>query len=266
LAAAGHEVELLPGRGLLAALHGRDRAHQRDVLFLAVPDPALPAVAAELAASTLDARTAVVHVSGAFGLDVLAPLSRAGFAVGAFHPLQSFPVERPPAAFHGSLVALAAGAPELEERLATLALELGARPRHVGDAQRTPYHAAAVMASNYLVALAGEAVAVLHAAGWSREEALTDLLPLMDGVLANLRAAGLPAALIGPIRRGDPATVERHLAALGAAGGQPGPLVERVYRILGLAALELALEAGLDPGAAEQIRTALTGPPAATGR
>ena len=110
------------------------------------------------------------------------------------------------------------------------------------------------MASNYLVALSAQATAVLERAGWSRAEALEALLPLMRGVLLNLESAGLPDALIGPIRRGDPDTVSRQVGALKASGG--GIPVE-VYRILGAAALELAREAGLDAGAAGRIEEAL---------
>src|SRR5207302_7512079 len=116
------------------------------------------------------------------------------------------------------------------------------------------YQAAAVVCSSYQVVLAAEAVAILEAIGWSRTEALQLLLPLMQGVLENLCEHGLPEALIGPIRRGDPATVRRHLAAL-----NPLPEQKAVYRILGSAALRLAREAGLDASAAAEIEEALTG-------
>jgi predicted short-subunit dehydrogenase-like oxidoreductase (DUF2520 family) len=98
-------------------------------------------------------------------------------------------------------------------------------------------------------------VAVLDRAGWEREEALDALLPLMRGVLANLDEQRLPGALIGPIRRGDPDTVERQLSALRETGGG---IPHEVYRILGLAALELAKEAGLGEDAAKRINEALT--------
>jgi predicted short-subunit dehydrogenase-like oxidoreductase (DUF2520 family) len=62
--------------------------------------------------------------------------------------------------------------------------------------------------------------------------------------------------LIGPIRRGDPATVRRHLEELERNGLEEAA---GVYRILGKATLELALEAGLEPAKGDEIRVALTG-------
>jgi len=243
-------VEALPGREWRSRLHPR----AGDLVLLAVPDPALAGLARELAAERPPPGVAFVHLSGALGLDVLQPLRSSGSSVGSFHPLQSFPVERPARAFAGSLVAIEAGEPGLEAELEGLARRLGAVPRVVPAEQRALYHAAAVLASNYLVALAAQACATLEAAGWTRADALGALLPLMRGVLENLEASGLPEALIGPIRRGDPATVERHLQALQGTG-----LPERIYRILGLAALELAREAGLDAAAGDRVKEALTG-------
>ena len=72
----------------------------------------------------------------------------------------------------------------------------------------------------------------------------------------NLRTEGLGGALIGPIRRGDAATVRRHLTELQRRGLEEPT---RVYRILGIATLELALVTGLDKASGEQIREALTG-------
>lgn len=225
-------------------------------LFLAVPDPQVRFVAADLAALPLPEGAAVVHLSGALGLDVLQPIRDGGWEAGSFHPLQSFPVVRPPEAFRGSVVAIDATTPELLDELSALAGRLGARPLRVTDDQRTRYHTAAVLASNYLVALTGEAAALLESVGWTREEALAALLPLQRGVLENLGREGLPDALIGPIRRGDHETVTRQLGALRAAGLESS---FQTYRILGYAALRLAREAGLDEEAAKRIELALTG-------
>ncbi len=243
---------LIPGRSGEA---GHEAPLGDDPLvFLAVPDPAVATLAAELAGRTdLAGAPAFAHVSGALQLTALAPLRERGYAVGAFHPLQSFPVERDPSAFRGSLVAIDASAEDLLDELSRLAEGLGARPRRVTDDQRLLYHAAAVMASNYLVALAAQSSAILQHTGWERQEALEALVPLMRGMVDNLERDGLPGALIGPIRRGDAATVERQVQAL-----EPlGELSAGVYRVLGRAALALAREAGLEEAQAVLIEAAL---------
>lgn len=256
LAAAGVESALLPGRDVAAAGR-RLRAEPGLTVLLAVPDPAIQPSAAALAAEEPPASAAFVHLSGAHGLEPLRPLAERGNPVGAFHPLQSFPAEREPGAFAGSTFGINASGPELLERLRSWAAALGGSARLVPDGDRALYHAAAVMASNYLNSLVAEAARLLAAIGWSREESVAALLPLVRGAVENLDALGLPGALIGPIRRGEGATVARHLEALGSVRGEEAERTRRLYRLLGAVALELAIEAGLDAGEADRVAAAL---------
>ena len=246
--AAGHRVELVPGRG------SPDSLPAAEIVFLAVPDQAVNAVAAEFG-GRLPQGSAIVHVSGALELTALAGAGD-GHPIGSFHPFQSFPAVRPPSAFQGSLVAVDANDEELAGRLFQLARDIGGNPRRVSDQERVLYHAAAVLGANLLVGLAATASGVLQSLGWTERDALAALVPLMAGVTENLAAEGLAGALIGPIRRGDAATVRRHLDKLDHNGLEEAA---RVYRILGAATLELALATGLDPASGEQIREALTG-------
>jgi predicted short-subunit dehydrogenase-like oxidoreductase (DUF2520 family) len=230
------------------------------MVFLAVPDDALSTVAGRLAEAggRIPATVAFVHLSGGRQLNALDPL-RAKHPVGSFHPLQSFPEPRPPASLRGVVVAVDASTTALLRRLATLARALGARPKRVTDSERALYHAAAVFASSYVDVLLGTAVQLLQLAGWGEKEATSGLLPLTEGVLPIVRKRGLVRALTGPIRRGDVNTVERHLAALSKLPrpAKAPPVVDQ-YRMLGLIALEIAVEAGLEPAAAERMQRALT--------
>ena len=230
---------------------------------MAVPDDALVTFAGRLAEAggRIPETVAFVHLSGAQQLNALDPL-RAKHPVGSFHPLQSFPEPRPPASLHGVVVGIDASTPALLRCLASLARALGARPKQVSDSQRALYHAAAVFASNYVDVLLGTAVKLLQLAGWSEKEAIAGLLPLTEGTLATVRERGPVRALTGPVLRGDVNTVERHLGALaelaGSARSSTAPPVVDQYRMLGLIALELAVEAGLEPAAAERMQRALT--------
>jgi len=197
-----------------------------------------------------------VHTSGSLELAALAAARAAGHQTGSFHPFQSFPVARRPEAFAGSLIGVDAADEELAQRLFRLARDIGGHPRRVPDEQRALYHVAAVLGSNLVVGLAGTAASVLEALGWTEEEALGALVPLLSGVVDNLGREGLGGALIGPIRRGDAATVRRHLGELERRGLEDAA---RIYRIVGIATLELALATGLDRASGEQIREALTG-------
>ncbi len=241
------------------------------MVFLTVPDDAVGAVAARLADldEGVSDTVAFVHASGALELGVLAPLRRR-HPVGSFHPLRSFPEPGPPEAFRGIVIGVDASSEALRRVLNRLARDLGAKPKKVDDAQRAVYHAAAVFASNYVVALLAEAVRLLERSGWTEKEAVQGLVPLAEGAIANVRKRGPVAALTGPIRRGDAETVLRHLSALAELDAQAGRAGGRrqtdLYRMLGDVALEIAQKAGLKPAAAEQTRRALTRKVAATRR
>jgi predicted short-subunit dehydrogenase-like oxidoreductase (DUF2520 family) len=225
------------------------------IVFLAVPDDQIAETAVRMSRLKPDLRLSFVHLSGALDLDPLRPLR--GHALGSFHPLQSFPFPREPAAFHGITVAVDATSSALMRRLRTLARDLGAKPHHVSERDRAAYHAAAVYASNFVDVVIAEAVRLLEKIGWSEEASLEALLPLVEGALANVRDRGPVRALTGPIRRGDADTVRRHLGVV----DNPD-----LYRMLALVALEIAQQAGLDPAAAGRTRRALTRDVAATRR
>jgi predicted short-subunit dehydrogenase-like oxidoreductase (DUF2520 family) len=249
--AAGYSASLVPGHTALIALPS-------SIVFVAVPDRAVAEVAARIARTHPSTRVSFVHVSGSLGLGALDALR--DHAVGSFHPLQSFPEPRGEGAFRGITVAVDASTPTLMRRLRAIARAIGARPKQVEDRERALYHAAAVFASNYVDVVLAKAVDLLRDAGWSEKAAIEGLLPLTEGVLANVRKRGPVAALTGPVRRGDVSTVEGHLAAL------RGAPVADLYRMLGLIALEIAKEAGLEPVAARRMQRALTQKAAATRR
>lgn len=171
-----------------------------DLVLVCVPDSAVASVAAAITPSP----TAVVaHVAGSLGLDVLASHPR----VASVHPLVALPdadlgVERLTA---GAWFAVA-GDPIAADVVAAL----GGRAIEVDDLDRPAYHAAAVIASNHLVALLGQVERVAESVGVPLEAYLS----LVRATLDNVAARGPAGALTGPVARGDWATVGRHLAAL----------------------------------------------------
>ena len=96
---------------------------------------------------------------------------------------------------------------------ATIATLLGMRAVRVPGERRALYHAAASVAANYLVTLEWVAEELAASCGITRAE----LLPLARSARERWGDAGMPAALTGPIARGDDATVARQRAAVAAA-------------------------------------------------
>jgi predicted short-subunit dehydrogenase-like oxidoreductase (DUF2520 family) len=172
--------------------------------LLCVPDSAIAATAASLAP---DPPALVGHVSGATTLDPLeAAAARRTFSI---HPLQTFGSTSTPLA---STPAAVAGSDSAAEEFATaLAERLGMSPFLLPEESRVAYHAAASIASNFLIALQESAAGLLGSTGLEDPREL--LAPLVLQTAANWAERG-PDALTGPIARGDAATVERHRAVL----------------------------------------------------
>lgn len=207
---------------------------EMDVLLLAVPDDAIAEVASALAAARrVRAGQVVLHLSGALGKEALGALAGSGAAVGSLHPLQTLsdPLTAPER-LKGA-VATVEGDGRAVEVAATLARGVGMIPVPISAERKPSYHAAAVFASNFVVALAGVAQRLLVSAGLPEDAARKALAALMAGALDNLRAAGLEGALTGPVARGDLETIRRHLQVLKGADAE-------LYRALSRAALDLA--------------------------
>ena len=220
-------------------------------VFLTVPDDVLPGMAHALAAQgPAPEGCAAFHCSGALSSDVLEPLHAVGYRVGSIHPLQSLahPVtgaER----LVGSWFSVSAE-PEAAGVARRLVAELDGSPLTIPVNRRPLYHAAAVVASNYLPVLLALAARLLVHAGAREEEAVPALLPLMRGTLDNIGELGLGQALTGPIARGDVETVRLHLRMLPEREG-------RLYRELGLEAVTIAEARGLDLETAATLRELL---------
>ncbi len=216
--------------GIDAQLASRDEEiGEAGAVLLCVPDDAIDEACRRVAGSA----PLVGHVSGASTLDVLAAARERCASTFSLHPLQTFAdgetaVEGTPAAIAGSDDAALAFARSLAEAL-------GMRPFEVPEESRAAYHAAAAIASNLLVALEESAAELLERIGVDEGREL--LAPLVLRTAANWAERG-PAALTGPIARGDRATVQRHRVAL----AENAPELVRLYDALAMRAEAIAWE------------------------
>ncbi|MGZ4242754.1 MAG: DUF2520 domain-containing protein [Solirubrobacteraceae bacterium] len=180
---------------------GRGAAPQDvDVVLLCVPDGESAAAAALVAPGV-----ALGHCSGATGLEVLA-----GHDAFSLHPLMTVTTESTGAIFAGAGAAVAGTSPDMLALARTLAARLGMRPIDIASADRIAYHAAASIASNFLVTLEAAAERLAETVGMER----SDLVPLVRATVENWAALGPERALTGPVARGDEATVARQRQAI----------------------------------------------------
>jgi predicted short-subunit dehydrogenase-like oxidoreductase (DUF2520 family) len=172
-----------------------------DVVIIATPDGAVAEVAAAIAPVET---TVVLHLSGALGLDVLAPHRRRA----SLHPLMPLPsAEVGRVRLRSGITFAVAGDPVAT----TLGLSLGGRCIEIDDDHRAAYHAAACIAANHLVALLGQVERVAASAGLGVDA----FVPLAAAALQDVADLGPAAALTGPAARGDGTTLARHRIAVG---------------------------------------------------
>jgi predicted short-subunit dehydrogenase-like oxidoreductase (DUF2520 family) len=227
-----------------------DVARVAELVFLTVPDGQLQQVAARL---QLSAAHSLVHMSGVMGLDCLAAAAQQGAKIGALHPLQAFPRAADATRFHGIYAGIEASDPALVTQLEQIARALRATPFSLAGVDRAAYHAAAVFASNYAVALHAAAAQVWQAAGLPLATARVALAPLTLGAAQAIAEHDLAQALTGPVARGDLTTIASHLQAL---SGDPDRAA--LYRALARELLRLPL--GLTPEALSALTRLLEEP------
>jgi predicted short-subunit dehydrogenase-like oxidoreductase (DUF2520 family) len=148
----------------------------------------------------------VGHCSGATGLGPLAP-----HEAFSLHPLMTVTAEG--AQFTGAGAAVAGSTPRALALARELAQAMHMHPVEIAEADRPAYHAAAAIASNFLITLEATAERIAATVGLEREQ----LVPLVRATVENWARLGPERALTGPVARGDHATVARQRTAVAEA-------------------------------------------------
>ncbi len=255
--ARGYVVSAIYSRSAKSAARLAEHVHARIVdsaaevaqsaqlTLLTVPDELISPICDQLAVCDLADR-AVVHTSGAMPIAALNAAKRQGALIGGLHPF--VPIPRPMQVAPDTVFGIEADREPLRGWLAGLVDAMGGvtlwlRP----GIDRTQYHAAAVLTSNYFVTLFAESLALLVPFTADEQTAKDALLSLARSALDNLTQTDPAHALTGPIVRGDAATVQKHLDTL----HKKDPELAEIYRLLGQRTARLAATRGLD---ADQMR------------
>jgi predicted short-subunit dehydrogenase-like oxidoreductase (DUF2520 family) len=223
--------------GCYAASNNQDVADTSGLVFVTTPDDAITSVVSQIQWHT---GQSVVHCSGADSTDILEPAKKSGAQIGVFHPLQTFAsVKQAIENMPGSTFVLEAEEPLLNT-LKDMATALDGRWVELKASDKVVYHAAAVIACNYLVTLVKLATDLWQTFNIPPNQATQALLPLLRGTIHNIETVGIPQCLTGPIARGDTGTINKHLNAL----QKTAPTLLSIYRELGLQTIPIALAKG----------------------
>lgn len=211
--AAGLHVTLRAGR---KGPPPRAQARAAELVVFALRDPELAAqLPTWVERGLLGRGQAAVHCAGSKSAELLAPLRALGVAVAQMHPMISFASTSAPPSLDAGHVHVAGDARAVA-RARRFAKRLGMTPRTFPGLDPVLYHAAAALVANGAAALAAEGARVLAAAGATPDDIPAMLGPLVRSVGDNVAALGFPGALTGPVRRGEPRSVEAHRALLEA--------------------------------------------------
>ncbi len=237
--------------GCRAVNNNQAVADAAELIFITTPDGAITPVVSEIQWHPVQS---VVHCSGADSTDILEPAKKLGAQAGAFHPLQTFAsVKQAIDNMPGSTFAIEAEEPLLTT-LKDMATALDGNWIELKASDKVLYHAAAVIACNYMVTLVKLATDLWQTFNVPTHQATKALMPLLRGTLNNIDNVGIPQCLTGPIARGDTGTIKKHLNAL----QKVAPSVLSTYRELGLQTIPIALAKGrINQQQAEELQAIL---------
>lgn len=196
-----------------------DLVRRCDFVFITTPDSVISIVWREL----LDAHKQHVidlsfksfaHCSGCCSSELFAESHEFGVSVCSIHPLLAFgdsslavkQLNTAHICVEGDDTALNCILPFFETA--------GNQIHRISSADKVRYHAAAVFASNLVLAPLDCAVQLLKGCGFDSHDATVALAPLIKNNIDNFFRFGSVGALTGPVERADKTIVSQHLSAL----------------------------------------------------
>lgn len=242
LSASRRSAELLAAKaGAFVFCSLTDLAAEADIIIISVPDGKIAGIAEGLAQTgRISGGKTVLHTCGSQSAEALCCLAQLGGNIGSIHPLQAFSsVDLTVGKMKGTYFVVD-GDERAVEAAKWLVGAIGGNFLAIDSACRPLYHAAACMASNYMVAVVYGAVQMMQKIGIAEKDALAALKPLLQGTVDNLTENGTVKALTGPIARGDDGTLRKHLLQIAALS----PKEEALYRDVGVYTVEIAQAQG----------------------
>jgi predicted short-subunit dehydrogenase-like oxidoreductase (DUF2520 family) len=217
------------------ALKNLEDLPSADIYFIGARDDAIQKICEDLVTKKkLNPSAIIMHFSGFLTSDILSCAQDLPCFIMSAHPVLS--IADPATAiknFSGTCFAVEGDAAALAT-INTLLTGIGGTVFRIKKEHKPQYHAALVMANNYLTTLHYQAVKNLQAAGVAEDMAKKLVSMLMNDSLNNVAQFHHPVALTGPLQRGDTATVTGHMAAL-----DHDRVAKAIYAALGKGTLAL---------------------------
>ncbi|MBF0101491.1 MAG: DUF2520 domain-containing protein [Desulfobacterales bacterium] len=186
-----------------------------DIVFITTPDDVIQQVCESIARDQgFTSHSVVFHCSGALTSEILSSARKYGASTGTMHPLQSFSIQKTEQNRFKDIYIAIEGDPVAVETAKKLANDLQSHPFILQTSAKIFYHAAAVVASNYLITLVNMSLQLLEKTGMNKHDGISLLMPLIQGTIENVKKSGTDQALTGPIARGDIDILSKHITAI----------------------------------------------------
>ncbi len=198
----------------------------------------------------------VFHFSGSKSLEVLNSARTAGAEVASIHPLKSFAsIEEAVRTLPGTVFGITYSSTKSKKVAESLVKSLGGEIIEVENEKKPLYHAAACVASNYLVTLIDYAVLIHEKIGIKPEDSLKGLIGLIEGTVGNIKKMGTKKSLTGPIARGDTGTIKEHIGSFNKFFSRGDT---ELYRIMGVETSKIAYQNGwIEESTVEKLKEIL---------
>ncbi|MEO8402249.1 MAG: DUF2520 domain-containing protein [Gammaproteobacteria bacterium] len=206
-----------------------------DVTFITTSDDRIEEICQQLVSlNLLKPSSIVVHCSGALSSDILLAAKTAKCSIASVHPIRSFANPKEIVnTFQGTFCSLE-GDEETKLIMARLFEAIGGIMLVIHKENKKRYHAATVIANNYLVTLHYHAVQNFIQSGIEEPAANNLVSTLMSDAFNNLKTLPHSKTLTGPIQRGDIKTIKGHIESF-----EDDTVSKNIYSSLGRGTLPL---------------------------
>lgn len=191
----------------------KDLIKDSDTIFITTPDDVISSIWEELKKLPIQNKL-ICHCSGSLSSDIFLNIKNYNSYGYSIHPLFAISDKYNSYKNLNEAFFTIEGDEKYREDLISLIKLLGNKCISIEKENKTLYHAASVMVSNFVVGLINNGVDYLKVCGFNDEQAIEALYPLINFNIENIIKKGTIDSLTGPIERGDCKTVEKHFNAI----------------------------------------------------
>ena len=205
-----------------------------DFIFITVSDDKISSIWDQIKEMPIQSKI-ICHCSGSISSQIFSGINQYGAFGYSVHPLLAIHSKKDSyKSLHDALFTVEGDSTKMPQVIALLK-GLGNSVQTIPTSAKRNYHAAAVFASNHIVALAQISIDLLMDCGFSQDAARQAITPLLTGNVANIVNVGTKAALTGPVERNDISTIQKHLSYL-------TPEQQTIYKELSKILVKIGLE------------------------